>query len=256
MNPRAITDGGSFPRGIRSLRRGSILVSVRDAEEALAAIEGGADVVDVKEPSKGPLGRAELEQIVAITQVVRGRRPVTAAAGELCEWRPDDLVEWATRASVSLIKIGLAGLARADWRNNWAQLLALTADPRQLVPVAYADWAAADAPKPTEIAIFAADQGLEWILIDTFDKSAGGIRSILPDSLLQDFLNLCRELGLRVAVAGQLTANDLPTLCRWEPNLIGFRGAVCQAGRSSTVSAARVRGLVQAQKGLCRSPAS
>ena len=35
------------------------LVSVRSPEEALAALEGGADLIDVKEPSRGPLGAAD-----------------------------------------------------------------------------------------------------------------------------------------------------------------------------------------------------
>ena len=37
-----------------------LLVSVRNVEEALAALEGGASLIDVKEPSRGPLGRAAL----------------------------------------------------------------------------------------------------------------------------------------------------------------------------------------------------
>ncbi|MGH8059229.1 MAG: (5-formylfuran-3-yl)methyl phosphate synthase, partial [Candidatus Entotheonellia bacterium] len=33
-----------------------LLASVRDAAEARAALQGGADVLDAKEPSAGPLG--------------------------------------------------------------------------------------------------------------------------------------------------------------------------------------------------------
>ena len=38
-----------------------LLVSVRSAEEARAALAGGATVIDIKEPDRGPLGRAEPE---------------------------------------------------------------------------------------------------------------------------------------------------------------------------------------------------
>src|SRR5207237_10897019 len=34
-----------------------LLVSVRSATEAGAALEGGADLIDIKEPRHGPLGR-------------------------------------------------------------------------------------------------------------------------------------------------------------------------------------------------------
>ena len=41
-----------------------LLVSVRSAEEARAALEGGAALIDVKEPSRGSLGSASVEQRV------------------------------------------------------------------------------------------------------------------------------------------------------------------------------------------------
>src|SRR5688572_22177610 len=88
-----------------------LLVSVRSAEEAVAALAGGADVIDVKEPNRGPLGAADPQTIAEIVRVVRGRVPVTAAAGELL----DAGERGATRpvesllSGVSLFKIGLRG---------------------------------------------------------------------------------------------------------------------------------------------------
>ncbi|MGI9178650.1 MAG: (5-formylfuran-3-yl)methyl phosphate synthase, partial [Pirellulales bacterium] len=38
-----------------------LLVSVRSVEEAIEAVEGTAAIVDIKEPSRGPLGRADAE---------------------------------------------------------------------------------------------------------------------------------------------------------------------------------------------------
>ena len=40
-----------------------LLVSVRSAAEALSALAGGADVIDVKEPNRGSLGAADDETI-------------------------------------------------------------------------------------------------------------------------------------------------------------------------------------------------
>jgi uncharacterized protein (UPF0264 family) len=62
-----------------------LLVSVRSMEEAQAALEGGADLIDIKEPNRGPLGKARDSVIAAIVEVVAGRRPVSAAMGELCD---------------------------------------------------------------------------------------------------------------------------------------------------------------------------
>ena len=50
-----------------------LLVSVRSAEEAITAVKAGADLIDVKEPARGPLGMAEAE-VVGGTVRTSGRR--------------------------------------------------------------------------------------------------------------------------------------------------------------------------------------
>ena len=65
-----------------------LLVSVRDAAEARTAVEGGADLIDIKEPARGPLGAADVDVVEQIIAEVAGRRPVSAALGELRDWRP------------------------------------------------------------------------------------------------------------------------------------------------------------------------
>ena len=62
-----------------------LLVSVRDAAEAAEALDGGAAIIDVKEPRHGPLGAAEPEAIAAVARMVGTRRPWTMACGELGE---------------------------------------------------------------------------------------------------------------------------------------------------------------------------
>ena len=122
-----------------------LLVSVRSAAEALAALEGGAALIDVKEPSRGSLGRADADVIRDVAAVVRKRRPVSAALGE---WADDtgDIPD----AELAYVKWGLAGCAR---RPNWRQQLTerLTKQQRpQMVLVAYADWQCAQAPSVEE----------------------------------------------------------------------------------------------------------
>src|ERR1700678_3944537 len=66
----------------------ALLVSVRAVEEAAAALAGGADLIDVKEPNRGSLGRADDAVIAAVVAIVAGRRPVSAAMGELRDRGP------------------------------------------------------------------------------------------------------------------------------------------------------------------------
>ena len=82
-----------------------LLVSVRSTEEAATALEGGAALIDVKEPGRGPLGRADDAVVRAVLNVVAGRRPVSAALGEL----PEGGMECASLpSSLAFVKWGLA----------------------------------------------------------------------------------------------------------------------------------------------------
>ena len=53
-----------------------LLVSVRSASEASAAIAGGAHVIDAKDPSEGPLGAVTIDQLREIQGAIAGRRPL------------------------------------------------------------------------------------------------------------------------------------------------------------------------------------
>ena len=85
-----------------------LLISVRSAEEATVALAGGADLIDVKEPSNGPLGVAHHEVLAAVLAVVNEAVPVSAALGE---WTPNALNEahWHLQLPVQFLKWGLAG---------------------------------------------------------------------------------------------------------------------------------------------------
>jgi uncharacterized protein (UPF0264 family) len=231
-----------------------LLVSVRSVAEAAAALTGGADLIDVKEPSRGSLGRADDSVIAAVVEHVAGRRPVSAALGELAE-SPN----WPGQsgAGLTFLKWGLAGChqTRRDWRD------ALTRAGRevqrihphvQVVAVAYADWQAAAAPRVEEVCRFALDRPGSVLLIDTFSKapdlSTGRVRSLLDWLTVHELCTLCqrcRGAGVRVALAGSLGITDMTQLLAAQPDWFAVRGAACAQGRDSTVCAERVRELAE-----------
>src|SRR5205823_2135975 len=59
-----------------------LLVSVRGPVEACAALAGGADVIDAKDPACGALGAVSAERLAAIRRTVGAARPVSAALGD------------------------------------------------------------------------------------------------------------------------------------------------------------------------------
>lgn len=233
-----------------SFDRPGLLVSVRNATEALAAISGGADIIDVKEPNRGPLGAADSQTISAVVRAVNGRATVTAALGELCDFIADQLPTRASAlpADVSLFKIGLANCAAIpDWKERWQQLIdsldCESDDPARPVAVVYADWRAAKSPPPESVLRAALDLRCPALLIDTWGKSNGMLFDHWPPAAMHDFLDEARSNGLIVVLAGSLADHSFATALALAPDLIAVRGAACDAGRTGTVTAERVRKL-------------
>src|SRR5688500_3590527 len=101
-----------------SLRTTRLLVSVRSAEEALLALAGGADLIDVKEPDRGSLGYADPAVWREVQQAVAFRVPMSAALGELLTDPVERLAAHAT--GFAYAKIGLAACGNEPlWREKW-----------------------------------------------------------------------------------------------------------------------------------------
>jgi (5-formylfuran-3-yl)methyl phosphate synthase len=217
--------------------RPGLLVSVRNADEARIALAGGADVIDVKEPSRGSLGAADADAVAEVVSAVGGRTPVSVAAGELLEQENYH----AELLGVSYVKIGLAGCrAVADWGAQWRAAIARW--PQHVAPVAvvYADWRRSGAPPPDEVLAAAVEIRCPALLVDTWDKSAGGLFEHWLPNDVASFCQLARRRDLAVVLAGSLQSTDLAAAVRCGPNLVAVRGAVCDGGRGGTISSARV----------------
>lgn len=254
--------GALYQEAMRSARRGSsglaevgprrecrLLVSVRNAGEARAAVEGGASIVDIKEPANGPLGRAGFEVESDVLRTLRqcaGRLsayepPVSVALGELLEGGFDCSVP----RGVSLYKTGLSGCdGQVEWRSLLDRLQASIrreAGSASLVAVAYADFKRAGSPLPGHVLDYATDRGLGFLLIDTFVKGHGGLRAFLAEDSLRDLIDRAHAGGVRVALAGSLRSEDVPLLVDLGADVIAVRGAACAASRrEGPVEAERV----------------
>lgn len=124
-----------------------LLVSVRSVSEALAAVAGGAAVVDVKEPDRGPLGMADPSVWRAVRDAVPSSIPVTVALGDLDDWRDQPPPDPSAFAGLAFRKIGFAR-ASNDWAGTWRAMRAAWGNGPPWVAVAYADWLEARALIP------------------------------------------------------------------------------------------------------------
>lgn len=203
-----------------------LLVSVRNEVEAAKALSGGCDILDIKEPSHGSLGRPSTETTEQIIRLTDSNVPVSTALGEFTELfsqgsSPD------ISSSLNYLKAGTAGLQLLhDWQS---QIRSLNLGPRW-VPVIYADGADVAAPDPKQLFDLACELGAAGILIDTCNKQGGRLLQRMSIDELTDWRQRTREAGMFLALAGSLHLDDLETIAEIGPDIVALRGAVCRAG--------------------------
>lgn len=237
---------------LHAAQKPGLLVSVRDAAEALTALEAGADVIDVKEPANGSLGAADAATIESVVRAVAGRRPVTVALGELGDLVASSPLRADERmvSGVSLFKIGLAGCgADRTWRQKWHEVIAeLTslhddgAAPRP-VAVAYADWKVAAAPDPEEVLNAAVEAGCPALLVDTWLKNGDTLFNCWEAVSLREFVQNVQRKSMWIVLAGSLDGEDIVRAAMIGPDLVAVRGAACNGGRDRAICGDRVREL-------------
>jgi (5-formylfuran-3-yl)methyl phosphate synthase len=240
-----------------------LLVSFASEADVPAALMGGADIIDAKNPGSGALGPVSNAVLREIHVACAGARPVTAALGDA---KDEAAIEHAARdfcaAGTALVKIGFAGIASAA---RVESLLAAAVrgakrseggkanTPSQrgisalcesgVVAVAYAEPEHAACLAHAALVVAAARAGAAGVLLDTADKSGPGLRHLLDGATLAAWVAGAHEMGLFVALAGKLTLDDLSFAHEVGADIAGVRGAACEAGRSGRVVIEKVRAL-------------
>ncbi|MEN2996894.1 MAG: (5-formylfuran-3-yl)methyl phosphate synthase [Acetomicrobium sp.] len=228
-------------------KRAAFLASVVSKEEAAEALKVQVDVIDVKNPAEGALGAALPETISEIRDVVPKAIPVSAAIGDM-PYLPGTAALaaiGAAQAGASIIKVGLYGAKTPD---EVLKLLFLVSTALKmyfptslLVAGAYADAQIFGGINFLDVPALAAKAGAAGCLLDTFDKSFGhNLLEIASMEAIGDFVSACREWGLFSALAGSLKLEDVPLLLSLRPDYLGFRGALCEGGRSGKLSSRKV----------------
>lgn len=232
----------------------ALLVSVRNSVEATEAFAGGAQIIDIKEPSRGPLGKASREiwssvhaacsELTAATCSSTPPVQLSVACGELDSWKPDSV---DALQGFAYAKIGLSGCRlRKHWQDAWHQWASSLPQKTAPVAVLYADYRDVAAPAPNDIIAAARESNCDVILVDTFEKTRGNLFAHLTGNELDDVIRLAREHRFRIALAGSIDESSLGDAMRLSPDWIAVRGAVCARGRESDVE----RELVKRLSGL------
>ena len=225
-----------------------LLVSVRAGEEVAAALAGGADIIDAKEPARGSLGPVSPEVLLAIAARVPESVALSAALGDFTA--PDAVrravaaAEVPGRRAPTYVKLGFAGeRSEAAVTSLVAAALDAAVATRVqavVVPVAYADHESAASPAPEEVLRAATAAGARALLVDTYMKDGRGLLDRIDLERLRALSAQARSSGLLLAIAGSL---DLATLDHVTgiADVIGVRRAACRGGRVGSVVVALVR---------------
>jgi len=208
-----------------------LLASVRSPEEAEAAVTLGADIIDLKDATRGALGALAPDVVRAAVRTVAGRRPTSAVTGDL-PMEPEVIVPAVAamaETGVQYVKVGLFPQAR---REDCIAALAPLARDTKLVGVMFADL-------EPDVAMLRAllerlrAVGFAGAMLDTARKGAGRLLEIFDIPSLAGFVDACRGNDLLAGLAGALETPDIPRLLPLAPDYLGFRGALC-AGSDRT----------------------
>ena len=231
-----------------------LLISPVDKKEALEAIRGGADIIDVKNPKEGPLG-------ASFPWVIRQIRTITPRKIELSCTLGDvpnlpGTVSLAALGAASLgvnyIKAGLYGLKTKEeavyLMQNVVKSVKDVDSSIKVVATGYADANRVGSVDPMLIPQIARAAECDLAMLDTAVKDGKNLFSCLSADQLSAFVDETHGYGLKAALAGSLKKENLPALCALGVDVIGVRGAVCTGGDrvKGRITYEKVRALVQA----------
>lgn len=238
--------------------RRQLLVSVRNACEARLAHGLGVPWIDLKNPALGSLGCPDVATAREVRDALGRPRPAaqcqtSVALGELKTLDTQTAIELMQLFPIA--KVGLAGLSSAATAATASAPASLSAEmlskldklsqherlPGQLVLAAYADHQRAAGPSPDSVIELARRLGSRYVLVDTFVKDGSGLFRWYSPAQLAALGKRARSIGAQLVVAGSLNSADWPLLCAAEPAIVGVRGGVCTADRTSELCPERIR---------------
>lgn len=212
-----------------TLRFIATVISAREAEGVL----GIADVVDVKDPSKGALGAPD-PRTVADVRAVAPDIKVSAALGEA-----EGLGRGAAALAVEMAEAGADIVKISVAREKPKRALSMLLDVRKALPygaslvaVTYADSPKGLFVKPFDLPFLASASGADGVMIDTMVKDGFCLLDHVTEYDLTRIVSGAREFGLFTALGGSLGAGSVPAIARTGADYAGFRSAIALAGRA------------------------
>lgn len=219
-----------------------LLISVKSVDEVEDAVEGGADIIDVKDPSDGSLGLPDLSVVKEVIDAVRslGDKEISMALGDVD--KENKALKYTAFVggvlNVDYIKVGVA-VNDFDTAMKIARNVADTVSifPKlRIVLVGYADYLHTQSIEPLKVVDVAIKTEAEGVMIDTLRKGKSSTFDVLSLEYLRKFAEKAHGANLFAAIAGSIRIEHIPLCIKLEFDVVGVRGAVCTGGRSEKIS--------------------
>lgn len=218
-----------------------LLVSPINIDEALAAVNGGADIIDVKNPKEGSLGANFPWVIKAIKDAVDSKSPVSATIGDM-NYKPGTASLAALGAAVAgaeYVKVGLFDIQTREQALDMAEHVVRSVkdyDPTKKVVISgYSDYKRINSIPVSELPAVCAESGADVVMMDTGIKDGRSTFEFMSIEELSRFVTVAHDLGLETAIAGTIKFEDIEPLNLICPDIIGVRGCVCGGDRNSAI---------------------
>lgn len=224
-----------------------LLISVTNVAEAQMALEHGADIIDLKDPTKGALGALPLAMIHEVVAYVEnqnqyGKRLTSATIGDL-PMQPELILEHVialTKTKVDIIKIGF--FEGADYQSCLDSLKIIAQNGVKIIAVLFAEY---QYPSSLIHAIKAAD--FYGVMLDTAHKNGATFLDYFSENAMRHFTESVHAQGLLFGLAGSLTLQHVAIVNRINPSYVGFRGGVCdQNQRNLSLSGEKIKAIRKA----------
>lgn len=208
------------------LHNTKLLVSVKSADEAQIALENGADLIDLKDPSIGALGALPVSLIQSIVQTIKQSKPNAFTSATIGDQPMQaalltDSVKKLAITDADFIKIGF--FEAIDYQPCLDQLSRLTQQGAKLIAVLFAE-----NTYPDSLIQAIKQAGFIGVMLDTAQKNGNNLFHYYHLESIEAFAQKAQINALSYGFAGSLQSQHVAQLLGYNPNFLGFRGGVCE----------------------------
>jgi uncharacterized protein (UPF0264 family) len=227
-----------------------LMISVVSVEEARQALQGGAEILDIKNPAEGSLGAQSPGLIREISKLFSTEAEISVALGDMPNLPGTAALAalGAATCGANYVKVGLHGAP------GEAEAIALLREVKRavlefrtmVIAALYGDCLRAGTLNPECLPHIAAEAGVHGCLLDTAIKDGHTLFDFLSPPALRLLAQQAHSSGLIFGLAGALREQDLSLAKDMGADVVGLRTAACRNNqRNGPLEAMRVKKLCE-----------